>query len=309
MIKNPEIAVVLPVYNAQNFLKEAIDSVLQQTFKNFELIIINDGSTDSSESIILGYKDHRIRYIKQENTGIGGALRIGCELAQGKYIARMDADDICLPNRFELQKAYLDNNPNTVLVSNAVIYINESGNIIGRSFPYTSSFAIKKKLKYGSPICHPSVMMRKTAYELAGGYIDLELLEDLHLWIKLSKHGDFYNISSPLLKYRVLSNSISRSITISQFSLLINFLNNMHNDSHEMKSNIVEFNKMYLLAKKENKSLLNRDSITSTSNEAILSSKTEHKLYKVLTSLKLSETRIQFIMCNLKNMFTYIQNK
>ena len=112
--------------------------------KTLSFIIINDGSTDSSESIVFEYKDHRIRYIKQENTGIGGALRIGCELAQRKYIARMDADDICLPNRFEPQKAYLDNNPNTVLISNVVMYINESGNIIGRSFPYTLSFAIKK---------------------------------------------------------------------------------------------------------------------------------------------------------------------
>ena len=103
MNKQPAISVVMPVYNGRKYLREAIDSVLQQSFTDFEFIIVNDGSTDDSEEIILSYKDSRINYIKQKNTGVGGALRIGCNMAIGNYIARMDADDICLANRLFLE--------------------------------------------------------------------------------------------------------------------------------------------------------------------------------------------------------------
>jgi len=299
-MKNPDISVVMPVYNGEKYLKEAIESVLNQSYKNFEFIIINDGSTDSTEAIILEYNDSRIRYIRQENTGIGGALRNGCNLAIGNYIARMDADDICLTNRFELQKKYLDLNPTIVLVSNAVIYIDEFGNSLGRSFPYTSNSAIKKKFKLGSPICHPSVMMRKNAYVSSGGYKDLEPLEDLYLWIKLSKQGKLHNLSSPLLKYRILNNSISRSISKKRYNQIIKYL--IYNVNCLSENNILELNGMYQKAKIEAKE---NDLYNNSSDTFISNSNLEFNIYQKLRRVKLPESSIEIIICKLKNMLTY----
>lgn len=301
-MENPIISVVMPVYNGEKYLKEAIESILNQTYFDFEFLIINDGSTDSSESIILEYNDSRIKYIKQANMGIGGALRNGCTLAKGNYIARMDADDICLPNRLEVQKIFLDNNPSTVLVSNAVIYIDEAGEIIGRSFPYTSNHAIIEKLKFKSPICHPSVMMRVGAYISSGGYEELELLEDFHLWRKLSKQGKLHNLSSPLLKYRILNNSISRSITKEQYNHIIEFLISISNESCLPDDKIFEINNMY----KQEKIEANEMKMVSSSPASfITNSKIEFNIYQKLTKLKLSETLIESIICKLKNTLTY----
>src|ERR1017187_7276972 len=109
---SPYITVLMPVYNAAPFLREAIDSILNQTFKNFELLIINDGSTDNCEEIILTYKDPRIRYIKNEtNIKLISTLNKGIKLSKGKYIVRMDADDISFPDRIEKQVNYMETNP------------------------------------------------------------------------------------------------------------------------------------------------------------------------------------------------------
>ena len=114
----PVISVILPVYNAERFLREAIDSVLKQTFVDFEFIILNDGSTDKTEDIILSYKDPRIRYVKNEkNLKLIKTLNKGVDMARGKYIARMDADDISLPERFEKEVAYLEAHPDVAVVS------------------------------------------------------------------------------------------------------------------------------------------------------------------------------------------------
>src|SRR5215212_8979259 len=105
---SPEISVILPVYNGEKFLGQAIESILGQSFPDFELIIVNDGSGDNSENIILSYTDKRVVYLKnQENSGLVSSLNRGVSVAKGKYIARMDADDISLPDRFKLQKDFL----------------------------------------------------------------------------------------------------------------------------------------------------------------------------------------------------------
>lgn len=298
------ISVVMPVYNGEKYLNEAIDSVLNQSFIDFEFIIVNDGSTDSSESIILKYKDSRIKYIKQENTGLGGALRNGCNFAEGVYIARMDSDDICVPQRFEFQKEFLDKNPSIVLVSNSVIYIDESGNTIGRSFTYNSNFAIKKKFKQGSAICHPSVMMRRSAYISSGGYKDLELLEDLYLWIKLSQQGKLHNLSTPFLRYRILNNSVSRSITKIQNNFMIQFLIQMCKENNHIENNIIELNRLYRQAKIDAKGV---HATEMSANRINLVTSKEYNFYKFLKKLKLSESLIETIICNLKNFSTYFQ--
>jgi glycosyltransferase involved in cell wall biosynthesis len=305
-LSKPEISVILPVHNGQQYLKEAIESILNQTFPDFELIVINDGSTDSSESIILDYKDSRIKYLRQENAGVGATLRKGCALANGTYIARMDADDICFPQRFEVQKAYLDYNPKTVLVSNAVVYIDQSGNSIGRSFPYTSGYAINKILKIGSPICHPGVMMRKSAYESTGGYKGFKLLEDLCLWIELSKHGSLHNIRTPLMKYRILNTSVSRSITNDQYKIFIEMLDKMLFEGTINDREIFEFNRMFEMAEKE--TMKNNGRKVNEINSNITNSKTETLLYNLFSGLRLSESITEFIICKIKNTSTYFRN-
>ncbi|NQU35264.1 MAG: glycosyltransferase, partial [Bacteroidetes bacterium] len=214
MIYPPEISVVLPVYNGEKHIKNCILSILNQSFKNFELIIINDGSTDQTVSLISSFSDDRLKLVTQENTGIGGALRRGCNVAVGKYILRIDADDICLPNRFIVQKHFLDSRPNVVMLGGASIYVDEEGLEIGRSYPYTSNFILKSMLIKYSPFCHPTVIFRKNAYIEAGGYQALEPLEDVDLWLKLSKLGEIKNLCSPVIKNTIVGNSISRSISI-----------------------------------------------------------------------------------------------
>ena len=120
----PLISVILPAYNAERFLEEAIDSILAQTYKNFELIVLNDGSTDRTEEIILSYNDPRIRYIKNEsNLKLIKTLNKGIALARGKYIARMDADDISLPTRFEKEIEFMEIHPDIGVCSSKVIHL------------------------------------------------------------------------------------------------------------------------------------------------------------------------------------------
>lgn len=204
----PLVSVVLSTYNDEKHIKETIESVLNQTYINFEFIIWNDGSTDSTEGIIKSFKDERIRYFYHENTGLGKALSLACNEAQGTYIARIDGDDICLPNRFEREVEYLEYHPNVVLVSSSVIYINEKGEKIGRSYPWTWNRNIKHQLN----IVHPAAMFKKEIYISTCGYQDIKSAQDRILWSKMGKYGDFAIIKDPLIKYRWIDSSLSHII-------------------------------------------------------------------------------------------------
>ena len=293
----------MPVYNAQAFLKKAIDSVLSQTFENFEFIIVNDGSKDNSEKIILSFNDPRIKYIHQENTGIGGALIKGCTHATGKYIARMDADDICISNRLELQYNFLEKNNTIILVSSAVIYIDDRDNVIGRSFPYTSDHSIKNMLKQGSTICHPAVMMKREAYIKAGGYNDLIGIEDLYLWKKMSEIGNFYNFSIPLIKYRVSQTSISRSIKKDDYKKIINILFDKTNKGVLSQQDTIMIKEMYISAKE----VRDVNSISFELTNLNLNNNIELKLMAILSFFKLRESVKERIICFMKNIFGLIK--
>jgi glycosyltransferase involved in cell wall biosynthesis len=303
MVKNlifmiPDISVVMPVYNGEKYLKEACDSVLNQSYENFEFIIVNDGSTDESESIIMQYDDPRIRYVRQANTGIGGALHNGCNLARGKYVARMDADDICSPNRFQIQKNFLDVYEDYVLVGHAVTYIDEFGKSLGRSFPYTSDRAIRKKFDLGSPICHPSVMMRLSAYNSCGGYKKLELLEDLNLWMELSKYGKVANLNTPLLNYRVLGGSISRSISANHYKEIISYMINI--DDQLSMDQVNKINQMYRDAKRSFRELYETTNLSNFQTN----SKLELTAVRILAVLGLSESIKAHVICSIKNVLS-----
>ena len=186
----PLVSVIMPSYNSKKYIKKAIDSVLEQTYSNFELIIVDGNSTDGTLDILDEYKkqDRRIKVIQDEGRGIGAALQLGCQIASGKFIARMDSDDIAINTRFEKQLKIFHSIPNLILVASPVIYINEDDSIVGYSFPYTNKRIIQEKVYL---IAHPTVMMKKDAYVKAGGYQPLLRAEDYFLWNRMRLMGEF----------------------------------------------------------------------------------------------------------------------
>ncbi|MES2139031.1 MAG: glycosyltransferase [Bacteroidota bacterium] len=202
----PIISVVMSVYNGEEYLRESIESILNQTFKGFEFVIINDGSTDKSLEIIKSYSDARIIVINQKNSGLAIALNNGLKIAKGKYIARMDADDISIDTRLEVQLDFMENNNEYVIIGSNAIVIDKSGNYI-----YTTNLATTdnqlRKLLPSSPFMHPSVLMKKEAVEKCDYYYEaiskLYSFEDVILWNKLCKQGAIANMKKPLIKYRI----------------------------------------------------------------------------------------------------------
>ncbi|MDA7612473.1 glycosyltransferase [bacterium] len=208
----PKISVILAVYNAEKFIKQAIDSLLNQTFSDFEVIIVNDGSTDGSIEIIKSFKDVRILVIDQENKGLPASLNRAAEQAKGMYLARMDADDICLPDRFSRQVAFLEDNEEVMVVGSAVEYLDAQGRSVARSFPAIHTrFLMKQLIRGRCLLAHPTVMIRSNAFSQVGGYDEsLGTLEDSVLWARMSRFGyTAANITTPLLKYRISDGAIS----------------------------------------------------------------------------------------------------
>lgn len=208
------ISVILPAYNAERFLKEAIDSILAQTYTNFELIILNDGSTDRTEEIILSYDDPRIRYVKNEtNLKLIKTLNKGIELAKGKYIARMDADDVALPDRFAKEVQFLIDNPEIDVVSAFPYNMNMNGEILGKSsyFCVTRSLPCKYVSMFEPPICHPISMLRtetikRFKYSDEPQNLHIEAYE---LWNRMFHNGaKGAMIPEYLLYYRDNANSV-----------------------------------------------------------------------------------------------------
>ena len=207
----PEISVIMPVYNAEKFLGEAIESILNQTFTNFELFIIDDASTDKSIEIIKSYTDQRIIFIQKPiNTGYANSLNMGIELSKGTYIVRMDADDISMPNRFSLQEKYLHDHPHIGLVGGWVKYF---GIMNGEwQYPITG-YDCFAELLFNNPLAHPTVMFRKkiwTEHNLSYRQ-DRVPTEDYDLWVQFSKFTQLANIPEYLLKYRVHNDQISKT--------------------------------------------------------------------------------------------------
>ncbi|MDP5134943.1 glycosyltransferase [Rheinheimera baltica] len=217
--KSPEISVILPVYNASVYLAEALQSILKQSFTDFELILINDGSTDNSESIILQFcnADERIRYISRENRGLIASLNEGISLSRGNFIARMDADDIAESTRFESQYNFLQRHIKVAALGTAYQLIDHSGRVIGSRKPPRYNWLIKPLFLFGSPFAHPSMMLNRRIIGDELWYDErYKHAEDYELWLRLSKKFKLANLAQPLLKYRVLSTSISRKFAHEQ---------------------------------------------------------------------------------------------
>ncbi len=203
----PAITVLLPAYNCSTYIAQTIDSLLSQTLTDFELLIINDGSTDDTEQVISTYKDTRIRYLKNEgNKGLVFTLTKGIQEATGTYIARMDADDIAITNRLQLQKQWLDKHPKTSVIACTIQFIDGRGNEQGiwdEDKATCSYHDLKKMLPWENCIAHPTIMIRKEI-ALAYPYDDMQLhCEDYDLWLRILADGlVIEKIPQPLLLYR-----------------------------------------------------------------------------------------------------------
>lgn len=198
----PMISVVMPVYNAEKYLKESIDSILNQTYTDFEFIILNDGSTDNTEKIILSYDDQRIVYVKnEENLQIVKTLNKGIAISKGKYIARMDADDISLPERFEKQIKFMESNVDISVCGSFLETIGKEEKRIWK-YPITPE-SIKVTLMFNSPLAHPSVIIRKSFFDKAVYSLEYQKAEDYYLWVENSNESKYANIPEVLLYYRL----------------------------------------------------------------------------------------------------------
>lgn len=214
----PLISVILPVYNGGEYLAQAVESVLTQTFADFELIIINDGSTDNSWEIIQNYarEDGRIKAFAQANKGLVATLNRGLAKARGVYLARMDSDDICFAHRFAAQVEALEARPELGVLGGALALIDGKGRIVSKQ-TYPRGKRLKERLLYGSLLCHPLAMGRTELFRSAGGYrAYYRHCEDYDLWLRLSRLTELDNLTDTLLFYRVHEANITNKHAAAQ---------------------------------------------------------------------------------------------
>jgi glycosyltransferase involved in cell wall biosynthesis len=207
----PTVSVVMPVYNAERYVAQTMDSILGQTFGDFEFIVIDDGSKDGSLAVLQEYarRDPRIRLISRPNTGYVRALNEGLGLVRGKYLARIDADDLAHPDRFRLQVARMDAEPELVALGSCALAIDEDGRPLGAyDNPLTHEEIERNHLAGHSSIHHPAVMMRPEAVNRVGGYrTQFMPCEDFDLWVRLGEVGRLANLPERLLTKRLMVGS------------------------------------------------------------------------------------------------------
>ena len=208
----PKISVIMPAYNAEKYIAEAMDSILNQTFRDFEFIILNDCSKDRTEEIILSYDDPRIVYVKnEENMGVARTLNRGLDMAKGEYIARMDADDISLPERFEKQVAYLDANADIAVLGTNIELFTDKKSLGFREFSHNPEL-MALDMFFSCGVAHPSVMMRTNVIQNLGGYApEFNGLEDYELWCRVLEHYNITTLPDILLQYRIHGNQVTKN--------------------------------------------------------------------------------------------------
>lgn len=201
--KTPTISVLMPVYNCRDYLELSLHSILTQSFTNFELVIINDGSTDETELILSTIKDPRVRIYTSKKMGITRSLNEGMKVCKGKYIARQDGDDVSHPKRLEIQYKILEENPHYALATCFVEKIDASGGMLGIEKTPISQQTLKNTLEIYNCITHGSVMVRKDAVLEVGGYRNVfELSQDYDLWLRMIEQFEFSVIPVVLYQYR-----------------------------------------------------------------------------------------------------------
>lgn len=212
MLQKPLISVIMPVYNGMPFLKQAVESILEQSYKNFELIIVDDKSTDSSLSFAKKIKDKRVKIIRNlKNLGIANSLNIAITSSKGNYIARMDSDDISLPERLEKQLKFLQKNKSISICGSFAYLINDKGETIGTKKYPVKNKDLKKALNFYSPIIHPTFFGRTTFFKELSGYNPaFEYAEDYEFLVRSRVRYKMANVPEYLLKWRLWDRRRSR---------------------------------------------------------------------------------------------------
>lgn len=211
-MSNPiTITVLMPAYNAENYIGDAISSVLNQTFSDFELLIVNNGSTDRTDAIIRSFSDPRIKLLYEPEKGIAPALNTGLKHCISEYIARFDADDICYPQRLEQQYDFMLSNPEYIICGSACDYMDMYGNFIFSHHPDGYTHEAIQRIKHSiCPFIHSSVMFKRDCILKNGGYPEnAHHFEDHILWLKILQQGKAFNLSQPLIKVRLNPESIT----------------------------------------------------------------------------------------------------
>lgn len=233
------ISVVMTVYNDERFLDYSINSILEQTFLDFEFIIVNDGSTDKTKAILEKYalKDERIKIINQKNSGTTIAANYGIKISKGEYIARLDSDDYSYPYRLEYEKKILDENPCIGLVGGGIEIIDMENNIIGERNIFAKN--PKRVLKHRCIFQQSDVMFRKSIFEMVGGYREkFKNAQDYDLWLRMSEKCDIYKSQMILGQWRLnaggytLSRSKEQKSEVKQIKYFYNQRNKTGKDNY-----------------------------------------------------------------------------
>jgi len=221
---NPKVSVIMPIYNAERYLALSIGSIIEQTFTDWELICVNDGSRDASGKLLheLAVSEPRLRLFEQENLGLVAALQNGIAQARGNLLARMDADDIAMPERFEKQVRYLNEHPEVAIVGGGAIEIDEDGDPLRlTSYPNDHDQLVHRLLHRETALIHPSVMVRHEILRATGGYrAKFQWIEDHDLWLRISKLGKLANLPDIVIAYRQHASSICWQRSNSQRELM-----------------------------------------------------------------------------------------
>jgi GT2 family glycosyltransferase len=226
----------MSVHNEERYVSKAIRSILEQTFDDFEFIIIDDDSTDGTTEILSNYqqKDARIRVLRhQSKKGLAQSLNEGIRIAQGRYIARMDADDISLPTRLEKQVAFLDMHPEVGLVGTLCYEVDENDVIVRRWSLPSSTSDVRKALLDLNPLVHTSVMIRKEVFAEIGYYDEtLQYSQDYELWLRIARKYEIANLPEPLVMLRVdLEKAMRKDAKARKHSLYVRFMHLRQSDA------------------------------------------------------------------------------
>lgn len=283
MNKRPTVTVLMPAYNAEKFIRDSIDSVLSQTYSDFELLIINDGSTDKTEEIILSYKDHRIVYVKNEvNLKLIKTLNKGIDLAKGKFIARIDSDDVINPDRIEKEIIFLENNKEISVVSCFPYRISMSGKYLGKSnfFSVTRSLPCKYVSNFESSICHGACLVkteviRTLRYNDSPDYLHIEAFD---LWNRML-HSDYHGAMIPeyLYGYRENEESVCSNFADDQFKRHLKVMK--HSLFTHLRLNVSDDSALCILKRFEYKNIDNiKDAFDILDQSRIIFIKNERKV-------------------------------
>lgn len=210
--RTPLLSVVMAVYNGERYLKDAIDSILNQTFTDFEFVVVDDGSTDATRDLLEHYRhaDDRMQVTEQPHRGLVDSLNRGCGLARGRFIARMDADDVAVRDRFERQIRFMEGHPRVAVLGGAVRRIHVSGQPTKTTVYPTTHTEIVNALSTTNPVEHAAVVMRADAFSALGGYRrGFVHAQDYDLWLRMSEHYELANLPEIVLYYRIHPAQIS----------------------------------------------------------------------------------------------------